>query len=66
MFTNVSMTGTGIIIYVVGLVLSHFGVTVANDQVSSAVEGGAQLVGLVLTVWGQVRRQDLTLGLIRQ
>lgn len=66
MFTNVSMAGTGVIITVITTALKLFGIEVGDDMVTNAVEGGVAILGLVLLVWGQLRRDDLSGGLIRK
>jgi hypothetical protein len=71
MFSNVSMTGTGLIILVLNLalqVLGHFDVhiNVLPDQLSAFVDSCAQIVSFALMIWGQLRRPDLKMGLVRR
>lgn len=66
MFSTISMTGSGIVVYILGLAFSHFGLTIGNEQLTAAVEGGMQVIGLVGLVIGQVRRGDLHFGLFRK
>lgn len=65
MFQNVSMTGTGIAVYLVGLALNHAGINYDAGQLAGAVDGAFVVVGFVLTIWGQLRRRDLSMGLFR-
>lgn len=60
------MAGTGGIISVVELVLKLIGVDFPEGSVGAAVNGIVAAVGLVLLVWGQVRRKDLTAGIVRK
>lgn len=60
------MTGSGIIVILIGYGLSFFGVHVGSDQVTVAVTNAMQVVGFVVSIWGQLRRPDLHFGLIRQ
>lgn len=46
--------------------LSHFGVNIEENQVLLAVNGLIQVVGVGMTIWGQLRRKDLHMGLIRK
>lgn len=66
MFTNVSMTGTGLVVSLLSFALPLFGVTVGESQIASLVEHIVQAVGIGLTIWGQLRRPDLSFGLIRK
>lgn len=65
MFQNVSMTGTGIAVYLIGLALSNAGLNYDAGQLAGAVDGAFVIVGFVLTIWGQLRRADLSMGLFR-
>ena len=69
MFNTVSMTGTGISTLLAGVlveVLSYVGVTIAQTQAADAVVAASTLIGLVLTVIGQLRRKDLKMGIVRK
>ena len=65
MFNSVSMTGTGIAITLIEYALSAMNVTFDAGSVSAAVNGLISFVGLLLVVWGQIRRKDLTFGMFR-
>lgn len=66
MFNNVSMTGSGVIVYIIAFALSYFGVlNVDNSQIARAVEAASQVIGFLMIVWGQIRRNDLQYGLWR-
>lgn len=66
MFQAVSMTGSGLAVLAIVQLLNLVGVTVDESQVAQAVEGLVVLVGIVLTVLGQLRRSDLEFGLFRK
>lgn len=61
-----SMTGSGMIVVALTWLLSHFGVNIEENQVLLAVNGLIQVVGVGMTIWGQLRRKDLHMGLIRK
>lgn len=65
MFSTVSMTGVGAIVTLIEALLRVFGVEVAEGSVGAGVNGLVSFVGLVLMVWGQIRRKDLKFGLLR-
>jgi len=69
MFTNISMTGAGVItgfLPLIMLALNFFGVDVAEEQVVSALNGLLGFISLVLLVIGQMRRKDLNFGIMRK
>jgi uncharacterized membrane protein YfcA len=61
-----SITGIGGIITVVFAVLRLFGVDLPDDTAQKAAEAIATIIGIVLLVYGQLRRPDLKMGLIRK
>lgn len=61
-----SMTGSGIIVLIIGTALSHFGIQVGTDQITAVVDAALQIVGIVLSIWGQLRRPDLVAGMVRR
>jgi len=67
MFSTFSMTGSGIVIFAVMAGLKYLNVNgVSEDQVAGAIANGVQLVSFVMMLWGQIRRSDLNLGLVRK
>lgn len=66
MFTNVSMTGVGGVITIIELALQFFNVQVPAGSVGGAVNGVVAAFGLLWLIWGQLRRPDLSGGLIRK
>ena len=66
MFTKTSMTGAGAIIVVLEQLFSVVGITFPEGTIGDVVHSIVVIVGFILLVWGQVRRQDLTLGLFRK
>ena len=63
---TISLTGAGAVITVIQLALQWLGVDFPQGSVEAAVNGVVAAVGLVLLVYGQWRRGDLTFGLIRK
>lgn len=73
MFNNHSMTGVGLAVIIITTILNFFGIVPAVDQVSkiigdilTVIDDCAIVVGWLLTIWGQLRRTDLTFGLWRK
>lgn len=60
------MTGSGMIVVAISFILSHFGIQLGDDQVTAFVNGAVQVVGVIMAVYGQLRRKDLHMGLIRK
>lgn len=60
------MTGSGMIVVAISWVLNHFGIQIGNDQVTAFVNGLIQAIGVIMTVYGQLKRKDLHMGLIRK
>jgi len=66
MFTNVSMTGTGILTIILSYILSVLGVNAETSQIASWVASMINLLGLIWVIWGQLRRKDLSVGFFRK
>ena len=66
MFEKVSMTGTGIAVYVLIEVLSYFNVVVDNATLTAGVVGIVSVASLVLAIFGQLRRKDMKRFLLRK
>lgn len=66
MFNTVSLTGTGIVVFVLVQVLSYFNIIVPETQVQSAVEAIIQIVSFLMIIYGQIRRADMAYGLFRK
>lgn len=66
MFNGTSMAGSGLIITLIETILKLTGVEFPDGSVSAGINGIIAFVGLILLVWGQVRRKDLKFGLIRK
>lgn len=60
------MTGSGVAVYLVLLVLNFFEIELGAEQVQVAVEAIAVLASTVMLVWGQLRRKDLKFGVVRK
>jgi len=66
MFQNISMTGTGLAVALIAWVLAGLGVEVGEESIAGFVQAVLTAAGFVLTVWGQLRREDLKFGLLRK
>ena len=66
MFTNVSMTGTGITIVLIETILRVMGIEFPDYSVTETVNGIISAGGFVFLVWGQMRRKDITWGIFRK
>lgn len=66
MFTNVSMTGVGGLVTAAFVLLQLFGVEVPEGTAAQVTEAIVAIVGVVLLVWGQLRRKDLIGGIVRK
>lgn len=66
-FTSISMAGTGgAIVVILNAIFPLFGIEVPEGSVEAALEGFLNVVGFILLIVGQVRRKDLSIGLIRK
>lgn len=61
-----SLTAVGGIVTVVELVLQMFGIDLPKGSLEAALNGIIAVVGVVALIVGQVRRKDLTAGLIHK
>lgn len=61
-----SMTAVGGVVTVIELVLQFLGVDLPQGSVQAGVNGAVALVGVILLIVGQVRRKDLTAGLLHK
>lgn len=69
MFSTISMTGSGVVVAFLPLImlaLKFFGVDVAEEQVTSALNGLLAFLSLILLIVGQARRTDLSFGIMRK
>jgi len=66
MLNTVSLTGTGVLISLLAMGLKYFGIVVDENQVAAFVNNLAQIVAFVMIIVGQVRRKDLSFGLLRK
>ncbi|MBR1146667.1 hypothetical protein [Bradyrhizobium sp. AUGA SZCCT0431] len=62
----ISKTAIGAIISIVVLVFNQFGIVFPEGAETSLVEALTTLAGIVMLVWGQLSRKDLSMGLIRK
>ena len=60
------MAGVGAVITVLFTVLKVFGIEIPAEAGANLTEAIGTIVGIVLLVWGQVRRPDLIAGIVRR
>ena len=65
-FTNYSMTGIGLVIVLVEMILKFLGVELPEGSVAKIINDLVSGIGGVLVIWGQLRRKDLSLGFWRK
>lgn len=63
---NISLAGTGLYVIIITAVLNYFGITADAGSVTAVVTSVITIFGWVLLIFGQLRRKDLTLGLVRK
>lgn len=66
MLNSISITGVGGVFTLVELFLRVFGIELPEGSVLAAVNGLITVVGVILLIWGQVRRPDLKWGFLRK
>ncbi len=63
---NLSMTGLGILGYLISSALAHFNVFFTESEVGVFVNSAVQVVTFIMAIYGQVTRKDLVGGLVRR
>ena len=63
---NISLGGIGMYAFLLATALRLLGVEADINQITEFLVSLLQVVAFVVWVWGQVRRSDLKLGLIRK
>lgn len=66
MFKNVSMTGTGLLVLVIGSLLGWLGVDFSESQVVELTTKIIEISALLWVIYGQLRRKDLSWGFWRK
>lgn len=66
MFSMLSMTGSGMVVALLTVILAHFHIVLSDSQASLLVKDVLEVAGIVMAVIGQVRRPDLHYGLVRR
>ena len=66
MFTTVSMTGSGLIALFIATLLGWLGINAETSQIVGWADSILSVFGLILLVWGQLRRKDLDWGFWRK
>lgn len=63
---NVSMTGAGMLAFIIIIGLKYFGIVGVDDQVMKIATDIIQDGSFVIMIIGQLRRPDLHFGMIRR
>lgn len=66
MFKNISMTGTGVAVYLLALFLNYMGLSYETGTLQGVVDAFLVILGFVWMLYGQMRRKDLFMGLWRK
>lgn len=66
MFNSTSMTGSGLVAFLLIVGLKYLGIVNVDDQVVKLVTDVIENGSFLLMIFGQVRRKDLKFGLIRK
>jgi hypothetical protein len=66
MFSTLSLTGSGMLVLLVTNLLAHFNIILGDGQAEQLVTAVLDLAGIVMAIWGQLRRPDLTMGMFRK
>ena len=66
MFSKVSTTGAGMLVFTVTSFLGFFDVMVDTEQIAGFVNALAQVIGFLVMVYGQLARKDLIAGIVRK
>lgn len=66
MFSKISMTGSGIVLFFLSMGISMLGINAEDGQIQVWTDAIITVAGLVLMIWGQLRRGDLTMGILRK
>ena len=64
--SKLSVTGVGLIVMTVSVILKWAGMDVDEGQITEVVNAGVTIFAFVMMVYGQYRRTDLVGGLIRK
>lgn len=65
MFNSISMTGTGVLGLALTYGLHKLGYDASSDSIQGLVVGILAFLSVLGTFYGQIRRQDLSMGLFR-
>jgi len=58
---NVSLTITGLVIFIIGVILDKLGVPIAEGAVESFVSTAVEVIGAIVTYVGRYRQGDISL-----
>ena len=64
--SKLSMTGVGLVVYVVSIILTWFGIAVDTTEITGFVNSLVNIIGFALMIAGQLRRKDLIGGIYRK
>lgn len=57
---QISLTGSGILVWVLGMLLAHFGINYDATQLSDVAGALVTVIGFVMTLIGQARRPEVS------
>lgn len=60
------MTGVGITFLIIKAVLTYFGIEFEESMIYDVIGGFLVAFGWLFTIWGQLRRGDVSWGLFRK
>lgn len=63
---QISVAGAGVYVLIIQMILNLFGITPDAGSVMGVVNGVITVAGWALVIIGQLKRKDLTAGLIRK
>lgn len=63
---QISIAGAGVYVLIIQMILNLFGITPDAGSVMGVVNGVITVAGWALVIIGQLKRKDLTAGLIRK
>jgi hypothetical protein len=63
---QISVAGSGLYIIIITAILNYFGITSDVGTITAVVTNAVTVFGWVLLIIGQLKRKDLTLGLVRK
>lgn len=65
MFATTSMTGTGLVVFILSNLFMYWGIDFDTGELTEMVNKIILALGAIMTMYGQIRRKDLKWGLWR-